>query len=259
MSLSQQVSQAKLLERYSFWFLILLAFLLPLILWGASKIKIGSASAHAWLPEGRIERSRYEWFTKHFGSDQYLVVSWEGSSLADSRLRSLSQTILQLDTQPRDTQLGDTQLGDTRSGASSSGPLVESLQTSEDIFKGLVDPPLSLAPAAARARLEGSFVRKDGTAAIFIRFNPEGIASQNKSIELVRNAADRVDGLGRDQLQMVGSIYEGYAVDQAAEKSLKRLVLPSSIMGVVLAWLCLRSVRGAITVLLIAGVGQLIA
>lgn len=254
MSLSQQVSQAKLLERYSFWFLILLAFLLPLILWGASKIKIGSASAHAWLPEGRIERSRYEWFTKHFGSDQYLVVSWEGSSLADSRLRSLSQTILQLDTQPRDAQLGDT-----RSGASSSGPLVESLQTSEDIFKGLVDPPLSLAPAAARARLEGSFVGKDGTAAIFIRFNPEGIASQNKSIELVRNAADRVDGLGRDQLQMVGSIYEGYAVDQAAEKSLKRLVLPSSIMGVVLAWLCLRSVRGAITVLLIAGVGQLIA
>ena len=239
MSTSEQVSRAKQLDRTSFWFLVLLALLMPLILWAASHIKIGSASAHAWLPEGRVERARYEWFIDHFGSDQYLIASWENLTLSDPRLGSLAQSIQDLDSRTE--------------------PLVESLQTSEEIFNGLVAPPLSLTPLAARARLEGSVIGKDGTAAIFIRFNPLGIASQKDSIELVRAAADRVEGLGRSQLQMVGSIYEAYAVDEAAEKSLKRLVIPSSIMGVVLAWLCLRSVRGAITVLLIAGVGQLIA
>ncbi len=65
--------------------------------------------------------------------------------------------------------------------------------------------------------------------------------------------------MGRDRLRMVGSIYEAFAVDEAAEGSLKRLVLPSSLLGVLLAWLCLRSVRGAAAVLIIAGVGQLLA
>jgi predicted RND superfamily exporter protein len=223
---------------------LILACLLPLILWGASKIKIGSASAHAWLPEGRVERSRYEWFTNQFGSDQYLVVSWDGCTLSDRRLKELAQKIQELDSQESEK---------------STGPLIDSLQTSGDLVSSLVDPPLGLPAPVARTRLEGSFIGKDGTAAIFIRFNPEGIASQSASIELVRSAADQVQGLGREQLQMVGSIYEAYAVDQAAEKSLRKLVIPSSLMGVLLAWICLRSVRGAITVLLIAGIGQLIA
>lgn len=244
MSLPQQLNRAKLLERYSFRFLVLLIILLPLILWAASKIKIGSASAHAWLPEGRIERSLYEGFTSQFGSDQYLVVSWERSSVSDPRLGQLTQQI---------------HLQDQQREGTAKGPLIDSLQTSADLFDALVERPLALSPQVARGRLEGSFIGKDGTAAVFVRFTPEGIAAQNQSIELVRKAADRVEGLGRDELQMVGSVYEAYAVDQAAEKSLRRLVLPSSLMGVLLAWLCLRSVRGAITVLLIAGVGQLIA
>lgn len=239
MSLPEHVSRIKRLERYSFQFVILLLLLMPLILWGASKIQIGSASAHAWLPEGRIQRTHYDWFTERFGSDQYLVVSWEGSSVSDPRLPGLAQAILALDAP--------------------SQPLVDSLQTSKDIVDRLVDPPMALSSGVARSRLEGSFLGRDGTAAIFIRFSPEGIAAQKKSIELVRNAADKVEGLRSDQLQMVGSIYEGYAVDQAAEKSLKTLVLPSSLMGVLLAWICLRSVRGAFTVLLIAGIGQVIS
>lgn len=239
MSQPEQASRAKRLERTSFRFVILLIVLMPLILWGASKIQIGSASAHAWLPEGRIERTRYDWFINQFGSDQYLVISWEGCSVSDPRLVALAQKIRTLD--------------------SKTEPLVDSLQTSKDILDRLVEPPLSLSTALARSRLEGSFLGKDGTAAIFVRFSPEGIASQKKSIQLVQSAAQQVDRLQSDPLQMVGSIYEGYAVDEAAEKSLKKLVLPSSLMGVLLAWICLRSVRGAITVLLIAGVGQLIA
>lgn len=71
--------------------------------------------------------------------------------------------------------------------------------------------------------------------------------------------ADSVSDLGRGSLRMAGTVYEAYAVDYAAEQSLKLLVLPSCLIGVGLAWICLRSIRAAIAVLIIAGFGQLLA
>lgn len=81
--------------------------------------------------------------------------------MSDQRLEELAKKIRELDSVP----ISDR-----------PQPLIDSIQTSTDIFKSLVEPPLSLSPANARARLEGSFLGKDGTAAVFVRFNSEGIA-----------------------------------------------------------------------------------
>lgn len=59
---------------------------LPVVLFYASGMRIGSASANSWLPEGWPERGRYERFLESFGSDQYLVASWEGCRVDDPRL-----------------------------------------------------------------------------------------------------------------------------------------------------------------------------
>ncbi len=232
----QQVEQ---LHKWSRWSILVLLCSLPAILYAASHIEIGSASAHAWLPEGRPERTRYEQFIEAFGSDQYMVVSWEGCKINDPRLSQLKSKLLELEDPQQ--------------------PIIDSIETSREIFASLLAPPLSLSARTAFDRLQGSIVGKDGTAALFIRFSPYGVAQQKVSIERVRKAADQVKGLQRSDLRMVGSIYEAFAVDEAAENSLKRLVIPSSLLGIVLAWLCLRSVRAAVAVLIIAGLGQLIA
>lgn len=227
------------LHTMSRWAILVLVLCLPLILVVASGIRIGSASAHAWLPEGRAERSRYEAFVNDFGSDQYLVASWPGCTLDDPRLDGFTQSLDVLNA--------------------TSDPLLASHQTSAQVIQSLTSPPLSLPLSTAKNRLLGSMIGEDGTAAVFIRFTPAGVLQQKRSIELVRQAADRTTGMSREDLRMVGSVYEGFAVDEAAEQSLKRLVLPSSLLGIVLAWFCLRSVRAALTVLMIAGLGQLIA
>jgi predicted RND superfamily exporter protein len=123
----------------------------------------------------------------------------------------------------------------------------------------LTDPPIALSREVAFDRLDSTIVGSDGTAAVFISFAPAGIESHKEAIELVRRAADEVSGLGRSQLKIVGSVFEAYAVDIAAEESFKRLVLPSSLLGVVLAWLCLSSIRAVLPVMLIAGIGQVLA
>jgi uncharacterized protein len=56
---------------------------------------------------------------------------------------------------------------------------------------------------------------------------------------------------------MAGTVFEAFAVDEAAEASLRRFVVPSSILGFVFAALCLGSVRGALLVLVLATLGQL--
>lgn len=227
------------MDLWSKWFLVALLCAFPFLVYTASGIKIGSASAHAWLPEGREERTRYEQFLEAFGSDQFLVASWNGCRLDDPRLVQFKSELLSLDE--------------------SRGKTIDFIQTSKEVVESLTNPPLSIPEKNALSRLEGSIIGRDGTAAVFVRFTPEGIANQKESVGLVREAADRVPGLTQNDLRMVGSVYEAFAVDEAAENSLRKLVLPSSLFGVILAWLCLRSARAAAAVLVIAGLGQLLA
>ncbi len=46
-----------------------------------------------------------------------------------------------------------------------------------------------------------------------------------------------------------GNRLRSIRVDASAESSLKKLVLPSCVIGIMLAWVCLRSIRAAIAVL----------
>jgi predicted RND superfamily exporter protein len=242
---SLNVSQPLLqkLNRWSGWAVLISACLLPLVIYVALQMRIGAADVHAWLPEGRPVRQRYEEFVRTFGSDQYLVASWEGCRLEDPRLSAFAEAVRKRDATPTDAK---------------PEPWIESLQTSEDLVRQLTDPPLELSREAALTRLKSSVIGSDGTAAAFICFAAGGKINHKMAIELVSDAADEVPGLGRGSLKMVGSIYEAYAVDVAAEASLKRLVLPSSLLGIGLAWLCLTSLRAVAPVLIIAGVGQML-
>lgn len=231
------------LDVWSGWGVLLGALLLPVVIYFAVHMRIGAADVHAWLPEGRPVRQRYEEFVRAFGSDQYLVVSWDGCQVDDPRLPAMADSLRQVDDRRIDRE---------------SIFWIESLQTTEQMVRRLTDPPIALSKEAALARLESSVIGSDGTSALFISFAPAGIESHKDAIELIRRAADDVPGLGRLHLKMVGSVYEAYAVDVAAEESLKRLVLPSSLLGVALAWLCLSRIRAVLPVMIIAGVGQLL-
>ena len=237
------------LDTWSGWALLATVCMLPVAVYLALHMRIGAADVHAWLPEGRPVRQRYEEFVREFGSDQYLVASWDDCHFDDPRLRAMAQALHRLDSKRLDSKRLD----------SKTGRWIESLQTSEELVRRLTDPPIAMSKESACTRLESSVVGRDGTGAVFISFAPAGIESHKDAIELVRCAADEVPGIGRSKLKMVGSVYEAYAIDVAAEESLKRLVLPSSVLGVILAWLCLSSMRAVLPVMVIAGVGQLLA
>ncbi len=216
-----------------------MALLLPWILYGVAHIPIGSASVHEWLPIGRPERDRYEKFLQDFGSDQFLLVSWDGCRLDDPRLRRFVEQC--------------------RIKKSESPKLIETVQSTQDLYEVLTQPPLQLNHQQAWLRLENWMIGEDGTAAVVIQFTPFGATHQKEAILHVRDVATHVLELEPQSLKMAGTIYEAYAVDEAAESSLRRLVVPSCIVGFLIAWVCLRSIHSALAVLLLAGVGQTLA
>ncbi len=227
------------LEQASRWTILVMLLLVPWALYGVFNLPVGAAALHKWLPEGKPERQRYERFLEAFGSDHFLIISWDGCRVNDPRVQSL-RTALEVD-------------------ATTKEPLIESIITTADVIQELTGDALKLTVYEAEYRLQGFLIGADGTSAVVVRFTPAGIANQRNAINFVYDAADRVPELGRNNLRMAGSIYETYAVDQASESSLKKLVVPSCLMGILLSWVCLRSLRAALAVLCIAGFGQLMA
>lgn len=211
---------------------------IPWALYGALNLPVGSASVHKWLPDRFEERQLYERFLAEFGNDQFLVVTWDGCRVDDPRVDQFRTRLLK----PEDDRW----------------PLVAEVITTGDVMQSLVEP-LRISPRQAAIRLKGFLIGADGTAAVVVRFTERGISRQKWSMRHVLAAADAVPSLGSEQLHMAGTVYEAYAVDEASESSLKRLVVPSCLLGMVLSWVCLRSIRAALAVLILAGVGQLLA
>ncbi len=229
----------RFLDRWSRRVVIVMMLLLPLIAYRAAYLPVGSAGVHEWLPDGRAERESYEHFLKQFGSDQFLLVSWEGCKASDPRLPALVSALQEEDT--------------------SHPPYLKSVQSSVDIVQTLTGAPLKLDVRLAVGRLKRILIGKDNQCAIVAIATPYALKHQASAIEHVRAAADRVSGLGRSQLRMAGTVYEANAVDVAAEHALRQLALPSMLIGIVLACVCLRSALSAVAVLAIAGIGTLLA
>lgn len=224
------------MEQWSRRGLILTLLCVPFLLYGAMQMRVGESDVHEWLPSGLKEKEQYESFQAKFGSDHFLIVSWPECRLDDKRLGRLTEALR------RDPN-----------------GYVKGVQSSPEVLERLMRSPIGLTEGTAKGRLRGVLLGENGTAGVVVEISHAGVAHQRETMEWILGEADGVEGLGRESLRMAGTMYEAYAIDQAAARSLRRLVIPSSIMGVVLAWFCLRSIRGALTVLILAGLGQLSA
>lgn len=213
--------------------------LMPLCLWAVIHLPIGSAGVHQWLPQHSLAKQSYDRFIRDFGNDQVVLVTWENCRVDDVRLHEFRLQLEQADNQlPK---------------------LFLDIENSSSLLNKLVEPPLKLARADAEKRLRGFMLGADGTAATLVYVSLDGVQHQSRTIKTIFEAADKTPGLGAGALKLAGSVYEAFAVDRSAADSLTQLVLPSSLLGMVVAWMALRGWRQAAVVLFLAGFGQVLA
>ncbi|MDR2117613.1 MAG: MMPL family transporter [Planctomycetaceae bacterium] len=82
-------------KRYGFRILVIIFFLLPFVWMGTKRTLMSNSNNVAdWLPNSFVETQQYQWFLKNFPFERFVVVSWQGCTMDDSRLEMFAQKLV---------------------------------------------------------------------------------------------------------------------------------------------------------------------
>ena len=226
---------------YSRYRVGILAFFLltfPWIVFSANRgVQNSSTRVADWLPESFEETQRLHWFREHFGSDDLLMVSWQGCTLDDPRLAALTEKLRE------PVAVGE------------EGPLLLTRQiiTGPEALQQLRDEPLELSRRVALRRLRGWLVGDDEqTTCMVLLLTKAGWTHRHFLLEHIYQCAADVGDLDREAVHIGGSTADSVAVDTASQAGLTPMMLLCYAVGCVLMSLMFRSVVMTATVFVTA-------
>ncbi|MEM6798918.1 MAG: MMPL family transporter, partial [Planctomycetota bacterium] len=244
------------------WLLIAMAaiFVLAFVPRGVRKaIESNVNNAEDWLPADYPESTALRWFARHYVGAKFVLVSWDGCTLAD------------------EATIGRV-VADLRSEKDDRGqPAFRTILTGPAQVASLTQAPSNLSRQQAIRRLEGALVgpRPELTT---VTGNPDQdrrLADQQRTTCIVaylspymtesnqrmRGAVERVEeiaaaraGVGLDQVHMGGPPVDNITIDIEGEKTLLRLAGFSGVVGLALSFWCFRSLRLTWFVFSVAGI-----
>jgi predicted RND superfamily exporter protein len=190
-----------------------------------------------WLPAHYEETSNYRWFRQHFGSEDFVVVSWPGCTLTDPRLLTYAAAL--------------RERSESEQRATGSA-LFDRVTTGRDLLIQLTSPPVVLAREPAIARLAGTAIGpdKEQTCAVLTLSEPAR-RDLHRSLAAIREVAVQI-GIPAADVHLGGPPVVNAAIDQSSTQSLVRLAGLAALVGLVVAWLCFRTVRLTVIVFIVA-------
>jgi hypothetical protein len=200
---------------------------------GFSRIQSNTEDVLQWLPDQSEARSDYDFFESKFGSDDFLIVTWEDCRLGDERL-------------PRFTEFLRSQ---------DSTGLIQKVTNGTETFERLARD-LNFSRRQILGRLRGVFFGTSDTdlTCALIELSDLGTADRSASMKLVWGAIDADPELSREKVLMGGYPYIATFIDGQLKNSFRYLLLPSIILSTLISLFCLRN--GMLTLIVfVAAVG----
>ena len=216
-----------LFSRRAFAIILLFVFLLPFMTRGSRKaLRSNDNNVQDWLPKEYEETTDFIWFKQHFDSETFILVTWDGCHIDDPRLTLLTKKVVpDADNLP-------------------ANALFKKIETSKTVLDRLTSPPLNLSEENAIKRLRGLFIGPDDKQACgIITLTQHGKQDLRSTLDTLYSVCDRELGLPRDRVKMGGPPVDNVAISVEGERTLLRLFIPAGIVGLSLAYWCLRSVR----------------
>lgn len=208
----------------------------PFVLWGAIQAwERGHTRVQDWLPAGFDETKELVRFIDRFGSDELLMIGWEGAELGDPGLQQLQEQLTSPDPNDplRRTFFSLVWTGDT-------------------IEQAMREPPLELTSGQARSRMRGWILGdQDATAAIAL-ISPAGLEDRHAAIGFARQVAQQAAQLPLDSIHLAGPTIESVFIDETSQSALLKLNGYSFLVCVIVLIVCLRKVIYAIVIFGIA-------
>ncbi len=237
--------------------IIFLLLTSPLVMWGAMKAaQSNNNNIRQWLPRDLPEAATYEDFRRHFGADEFAIVSWDGCSLEDIRLEHFADLIIKYDTgysasQPRtffkvlSDRMDSLITGMPPDTTARAERLFSEVNTGPRLLADLLDAPFpqKLTREEALGRLEGIFVGKDRqTTCAIVKLTDAGNRDRVATMHAIYNATDRI-GIPRERVHIGGEVVFNAVIDIESHAAIDRLTILSALAAVAIAFLSLRSVR----------------
>jgi len=186
-----------------------------------------------WVSDSFPARYDYDQFCQRFGNSDTVIISWSGCTIDNP---DLDRFVKALRTEP---DFLDNQ----------QQWFFERVISGREMYHALISPEMGLTKAEVHDRLYSTFIGKDGkTTCIIVSFTPAGLQKRKALVESIRSALQKHCQLEANQWYMAGPIIDGLEIDLASKDSLDRFVLPSTLIVLLICWICLRSFRAALLV-----------
>ncbi len=263
-----------LLERYARWVVAGFLIAIPFMIYTAfNAVQNKTNKVADWLPETYTETDDLKWFREQFVGDQFVIVSWEGCRLGDNpvldnaepddpRIEQFAQLLVP------ERESVDDQFADPENQEPAQIPLelardllnknyFKSVTTGRRLLNRLTSGNTNLPYDAAVNRLKGSVIGPDSHQTCVV------VTLSNTAIDNFRHAigrgsegwlrfrhsegtlfrALRTCGIEPDEVHLGGPPVDSVAIDEEGERTLYRLASLAAMVGMLLAWWSLRSVR----------------
>lgn len=277
----QPIDRKTFYQRWSWPLLLLTVLATPYAFYTAIRaVRSNENHVEDWLPKAFDETQKLAWFRKHFASDQFVIISWEGCRLGlaegeqdDPRLQTLTSMLTvrpnpdpaaELEQQPQDGDLSDAESKSSPVAQLQVSPqdraiierCIKTVETGRTVLNKLTAEPLSLSVKEAVRRLKGVMIGPDGRQTCLIVTLKPAALKELKSV--VGNGRKRLVGadvpmgllprmikeigLTSAEVHMGGPPVDNTAIDEEGERTLIRLAGLSGLLGIGLAWWSLRNV-----------------
>ena len=229
-------------QRFSVGILAVLVFLLPLVVVGASKARSNNRNdVKGWLPPEYPETATYKFFRDNFQGEEFILVSWEGCSMADPRLEIMARKLL---PPPEEAARIDRPL------------YFKTAQTGPRAVQQMMAEPLDLEREEAVARLTGALIGPPpegvtpGSPAddlgrrqtcLVLTLSDTARANLHGAIDTVKEVAVKECGIPDAGVHMGGPPVDNVSIDNAGQKSVTILFALSLVVGGIVSWFSLRS------------------
>ncbi|MCA9055652.1 MAG: MMPL family transporter [Planctomycetaceae bacterium] len=207
---------------------------LPLIVSGAFEALQSNANSPLdWVPASFAPRAIYNQHSQIFGHGDVVVASWPGCTVDEPRLDDFLHTL---------RTASEFQLAD-------GSCCFERIVCGREVLGKLTNGPQPISREEAASRLRGSLIGPDGhQTTVSIAFAPEAVGDRERLVKRIQTQIAVTCGVAELEQRLAGPIIDGLSVDQGGRSSLDSLALPSAAVVLVLACICLRSLRAGLVV-----------
>ena len=229
-------------QRHSVGIMAILVFLLPMVVVGAIKAKANNRNdVKGWLPAEYPETRTYRFFRQNFQGEEFILVSWEGCTMADARLEMLARKLL---PPPEEASRIERPL------------YFKAAQTGPRAVERMCREPLSLDREEAIARLTGAMIGpppagvEAGSTAddldarktcLVLTLADVARANLHGAIDEIRAVATAECGVPEAAIHMGGPPVDNVSIDKAGQTSVTILFGLSVVVGFFVSWFSLKN------------------